>query len=124
MSPGPRGWPPEVPPPDAEGWERKALGWLLDLCPPDFRSYAVLRKHPIVLARFAREYVAACQEAVRSGLGNARPALRDLPVEALDEVIAAYETESARLQRAAVAVDLVGRALSGQRFAPRMDDPA
>ena len=118
-----RGWPPEVPPPGAEEWERKAVGWLLDQCPGDFRSYAVLRRHPTVLARFAREHVAACRAAIRDGLASARPALRHLPVEALDDVVSAYETEAARLARVATAVDLVGRALAGERFAARMDDP-
>jgi hypothetical protein len=116
----PPGWPPEVPPPDAPDWERKAVGWLLDLCPPEYRSYAVLRRWPVVLARFAAEHVAACHEGVRSGVATARSALRDLPPEVVDDAVATYETEAARLARAAVAVDVVGQALRGVRFAPRL----
>lgn len=117
----PRGWPAEVPPPDAPDWERRAVGWLLDQCPGDFRSYDVLRRHPTVLARFAAEHVAGCRAAVRDGLADARPSLRALPPEVLDDVLAAYETEAARLAKVAVAVDLVRRALGGERFVARLD---
>lgn len=119
----PRGWPDEIPPPDAPEWERRAVGWLLDQCPGDYRSYAVLRRHPTVLARFAAEHVAACRAAVRDGVTSARPDLRRMPPEVVDDVVAAYETEAARLAKVAVAVDLVGRALAGERFVARLDDP-
>jgi hypothetical protein len=35
------------------------MGWLLDLCPPEYRSYPALRRHPVVLARFAVLHVEA-----------------------------------------------------------------
>jgi hypothetical protein len=120
MSVAPPGWPAEVPPPDAEGWERRAVNWLFDLCPPEYRSYDVLRKWPLLLARFAAEHVAACREGVAQGLETVRHAVRDLPPEVTEEAIAAYETEAARLARAVVAVDLVGRAITGTRYRPRL----
>ena len=46
----------EVRPPDAPDWERTACNWLLEQRPPDFRAYPALRKHPVVLARFAVLY--------------------------------------------------------------------
>src|SRR3712207_7595058 len=49
----PPGWPFQVHPPGAPGWERTAASWLLDICPPEYRSYPVLRRHDVVLARFA-----------------------------------------------------------------------
>ena len=49
----PAGWPREVRPPGAPGWEASAAAWLLDLCPADWRGYPGLRKHLVVLARFA-----------------------------------------------------------------------
>jgi ABC-type nitrate/sulfonate/bicarbonate transport system substrate-binding protein len=116
----PPGWPAEVPPPDAPEWERRAVGWLLDLCPPDYRSYDVLRRWPVLLARFATEHVEACRAAVAHGVANARPALRDLPPEVVEEAVAAYETEAARLAKAARAVELVAAALRGTRFRPRL----
>lgn len=119
----PRGWPAEVPPPGAPEWERRAVGWLFDQCPGEYRSYEVLRRQPTVLARFAAEHVAACRAAVRDGVAGARPDLRRMPPEVVEDVVAAYETEAARLARVAAAVDLVGRALAGERFVARLDDP-
>ena len=49
----PPGWPPGVLPPQAPEWERSAVAWLFDLCPPDYRAHEVLRRHPVVLAREA-----------------------------------------------------------------------
>ncbi len=94
----PPGWPRQVRPPDAPDWERTAVGWLLDICPPEFRSYPVLRRHPVVLARFAILHVEGQQAAVRRGLSEARAVLRD--VADPDTVQAAVDTwhaEAARL---------------------------
>jgi hypothetical protein len=44
----PPGWPREVRPPDAPGWEHTAAAWLLDLCPPEYRGYPALRRHLVV----------------------------------------------------------------------------
>src|SRR3954462_10783400 len=69
----PPGWPHEVRPPDAPDWERTAVNWLLDLCPPEYRGYPALRRHVVVLARFAVLHVEACHAAVKRGLSEARP---------------------------------------------------
>ncbi|MGH8869045.1 MAG: hypothetical protein ACRDYU_13750, partial [Actinomycetes bacterium] len=58
----PPGWPSEVRPPGAPGWERTAVAWLFDLCPPGYRAHEVLRRHPAVLARFAATHVEAGQD--------------------------------------------------------------
>ncbi|MDX6285310.1 MAG: hypothetical protein QOG53_795 [Frankiales bacterium] len=117
----PPGWPAEVRPPDAPDWERTAVAWLFDLCPPDYRAYDVLRRYPVVLARFAAGHVAAAQEAARAGLGTARAELRDaVPPEAVESAVAAYERESHRLVGTARAVALVEEALRGRRFVPRL----
>ncbi len=72
----------------------------------------------------ARENVAAATEACRHGAATARADLRDLagglPPEAVDALLAMYEREALRLSRAARAIDLVQRALAGQRFVPRL----
>lgn len=120
----PAGWPEEVPPPGASGWERRAIAWLYDLCPPDHRSYGVLAHWPVLLARVAGENVNAAIEACRHGAATARADLRDLagglPPEAVEALLAMYEREALRLSRAARAVDLVQRALAGQRFIPKL----
>src|SRR3954471_18660316 len=117
----PPGWPREVRPPDAPDWQRTAVNWLLDLCPPEFRSYPLLRRHDVVLARFAVLHVEACQAAVRRGLSEARAELRDVADQ--DTVEAAVETwhaESARLMAERRAVGLVEDALRGKRYVARL----
>jgi hypothetical protein len=117
----PAGWPAQVRPPGAPDWERTAVGWLFDLCPPDYRIYDVLRRYPVVLARFAADHIAAAQEAAKHGIGTARAELRGVvPPEAVDAAVAAYERESHRLIGVALAVELVAEALQGTRFVPRL----
>lgn len=117
----PPGWPREVRPPGAPDWERSAVNWLHDLCPPDYRAYDVLRAHPVVLARFAREHVQADAEAARRGLATVRADLRDaVPPEALAAAVAAYEREGARLLGLTRAVGLVEEALRGRRFVRKL----
>jgi hypothetical protein len=117
----PPGWPRQVRPPGAPGWEHTAVAWLLDLCPPEYRSYPAIRRHVVVLARFAVLHVEASQAAVRRGLSEARSELRD--VAGLDVVEAAIETwltEDARLSGVRRAVGLVEEALRGRRFVARL----
>ena len=93
----PPGWPRQVRPPDAPDWERTACNWLLDQCPPDYRAYPALRRHPVVLARFAVLHVEACQAAVET-----------------------WQRESARLLGVRRAAGLVEEALRGRRFVARL----
>ena len=117
----PPGWPEQVQPPGSPDWERTATGWLLDLCPPDYRVYEVLRRHPVVLARFAAHHVQAGIEAARRGLGTAREELRDVAdAQTVAAAAAAYEREGARLLATARAVLLVEEALRGRRFVARL----
>ncbi len=119
--PVPPGWPEQVLPPGAADWERSAVGWLLDLCPGDYRAYEVLRRHPVVLARFAAHHVSGAIEAARRGLALARTELRDVvPPEAVGAAITAYEREGARLLATAREVGLVEEALRGRRYVPRL----
>lgn len=117
----PPGWPVEVLPPQAPGWQRSAVAWLYDLVPPDYRAHEVLRRHPLVLARFAAGHLSAAVEAARHGLATGRAELRDLaPPEAVEAALAAYEREGLRLAQAARAVGLVEAALRGERWVPRL----
>ena len=117
----PPGWPRQVRPPGAPGWEHSAVAWLLDICPPEFRSYPVLRRHDVVLARFAVLHVEACQAAVRRGLSEARAALRDVAdLAAVEAAVETWQAESARLMAERRAVGLVEEALRGRRFVARL----
>lgn len=117
----PPGWPRQVRPPDAPDWERTAHNWLLDICPPEYRSYPALRRHLVVLARFAVLHAEASQAAVRRGVSEARSGLRE--VATLEVVEAAVETflaEDARLSSVLRAARLVEEALRGRRFVARL----
>ena len=117
----PPGWPRQVRPPDAPDWEVTAASWLLDLCPPDYRVYDVLRRHPVILARFAAGHIEAATAAARRGVAGARADLADhVPPEAIDAALAAYDRELARLAVTARAVEVVGQALRGRRFRAKL----
>ena len=117
----PPGWPTAVRPPGAPDWERTAGNWLLDICPPEYRSYPTLRRHVVVLARFAVLHVEGCQTAVNRGLSEARGALRDVAdSDAVEAAVDTYQRESARLIGQRRAVGLVEEALRGRRFVARL----
>ena len=117
----PPGWPPEVLPPQAPDWERSAVGWLFDLCPADYRSHEVLRRHPVVLARFAAGHVGSAVDAARQGIRTARAELAGVVLpEVVDAAIAAYEREGRRLIVTGRQVALVDAALRGERHVPRL----
>jgi hypothetical protein len=119
----PPGWPSQVRPPGTPDWERTATSWLLDICPPEYRGYPGLRRHPAILARFAVLHVEAGQAAVQRGLSEVRGLLRDIASHA--EVAAAvdvWQFEGARLIKERREVGLVEEALRGQRYVARMSD--
>ena len=120
----PPGWPAGVHPPGSEEFESTAVGWLLDVVPPDYRLHGVLRRYPVALAALARYHSKACVEGARQGYRTARTELAGaLPPHAIDTVLAAYRKEGARLAASAQAVDLVERALRGEVFTPQMSLP-
>jgi hypothetical protein len=117
----PPGWPAAVRPPGVPGWETTATAWLLDISPPEYRSYPVLRRHPVVLARFTALHVEGGQAAVRRGLSEARGALRDVAEpRTVEEALLAWQAEEARLLAERRAVHLVEEALRGRRFVARL----
>jgi len=121
----PPGWPAGVHPPGSEDFESTAVGWLLDVVPPDYRLHGVLRRYPVALATLAMYHSKACVEGARQGYRTARTELAGaLPPHAIDTVLAAYRKEGARLAATAEAVELVERALRGEVFTPKMSLPS
>lgn len=117
----PPGWPAGVRPPDAPDWERTATDWLLDLCPPEYRTYPALRRHPVLLVRFAAMHVEACQAGVNRGLSEARGVLRDVADEdTVEAAVQTWQREQARLLGVRRAVGLLEEALRGKRFRARL----
>jgi hypothetical protein len=97
------------------------VAWLLDICPPEFRLYPLLRRHEVVLARFAVLHVEACQAAVRRGLSEARGALRDVVApDTVEAAVEVWHAEEARLLAERRGVGLVEEALRGRRFVARL----
>ncbi len=117
----PPGWPEAVRPPVAPDWESTAVAFLLDCCPPDYRLYPVLRRHPVVLARFAAQCVEAQVAACGVGLGECRASLDGLvPPEAIEEASQAWRAQEAALRRTRREVALVEEALRGATFVRRL----
>ncbi len=113
----PPGWPESVLPPGAPDWELSASTWLLDCCPADYRGYAVLRRHPVVLARFAADFIEGQIRSSRQALSQARASLNDyVEPQVLDSATDMLEAEEARLIRVRRAVALVEEALRGKIF--------
>jgi hypothetical protein len=113
----PPGWPIRVRPPGAPDWEVTAIEFLLDCCPADYRSYQVLRRHPVVLARFAAEFVESQVQASRSGLAGVRVDLADVvSAEVVQSAVDAWAEQEARLVRLRREVDLVEKSLRGKVF--------
>ncbi|WP_426244375.1 hypothetical protein [Nocardioides sp. LHG3406-4] len=117
----PPGWPPAVRPPDAPDWERTAVNWFFDICPPDYRQHAALRRHIVVLARFAVLHIEAQQAAVRRGLSECRADLRDVAdLDVVEAAVTTFQAEEARLLAVRRGVGLVEEALRGRRFVARL----
>ena len=117
----PPGWPSQVRPPGSPGWERTATAYLLDCCPPEFRGYPVLRRHPVVLARFAARHVAGECAAAQDGVAEIRTGLpRSVPPQVVAEAVDAWLEQAAYLLRVRRAVGLVEDALRGKEFVAQL----
>jgi hypothetical protein len=117
----PPGWPSEVRPPGAPGWETTAIAYLLDCCPADFRAYRVVLNHPIVLAQFAMRFVWGQQEASQQGLAEVRTSLSEyVDPDVVEAAAQAWLEQGARLARTRRAVSLLDEALRGGVFVRKL----
>ncbi|MBA2639354.1 MAG: hypothetical protein H0U77_05050 [Nocardioidaceae bacterium] len=117
----PPGWPAAVLPAGVAGWEDSAARWLLDVCPPEYRGYSGLRRHVVVLARFAVLHVEAMQAAATRGVSEGRTGLRDVAdADVVERAVATWQHELARLSGLRREVGLVEEALRGKRFRARL----
>jgi hypothetical protein len=89
-------WPSDLTPAGSTGWQVKAISWLLDRCPSEFRTYEVFRTQPVALGYVAQFHLEHQVEAIRDAYRSARTS-SNLKPEPLDELIAALEHEGARL---------------------------
>jgi hypothetical protein len=81
----------------------------------------VLRRHPVVLARFARWHVAAGIDGHERALGLVRAELAGaVPPETVEAAVVVLERERHRLQVLLRRVNAVDAALRGVRHRPRL----
>ncbi len=117
----PPGWPALVPPPDAPGWQQAAVAWLLDECPPDYRSYAGWRRHPIALAWLTVRHVEGQVAAMRTAYRDVRRELGpQLPPEALTDILSELQKEGLRLVAVQRSATMIYEAMYGKRYVPRL----
>lgn len=117
----PPGWPERVRPPGAPDWELTATEFLLDCCPADYRRYPLLRRHPVVLARFAAVFVDAQVQASREGLAGVRVSLTEqVPPEVVSDAVEVWSQQQAALARLHREVGLVEDALRGKNWVRRL----
>lgn len=117
----PPGWPDQVRPPGAPEWETTATAYLFDCCPPDFRRYPVLRRHPVVLARFAAHFVDGQYHSAQEGLAEVRTSLAEYAEPTvIDAAVQAWLEQGAALARVRRAVGLVEEALRGRVFVRKL----
>lgn len=117
----PPGWPERVRPPGTPDWERTATEFLMDCCPADYRRFPLLRRHPVVLARFAAVFVDAQVLAGRDGLGGVRVSLADqVAPEVIADAVDVWSQQQASLVRLQREVALVEEALRGTNFVRKL----
>jgi hypothetical protein len=81
----------------------------------------VLRRHPVVLCRFAAHHVVGALEGARAAYAGARRELGPLVgPEVVQASLAALEAEGARLARVQRELALVQQALDGVSWRPRL----
>ena len=110
-----------MPPPGAEGWEPRAVAYLLDLAPGEFRVEPLYARQPVLLAWRVQVLVESQLESARACYSRARAELReDTTPEVVAEMLQALEREGAALLARRREVDLVGRALRGESFVTKL----
>ena len=121
MSTRPPGWPRAVPPPGVAAdpdslFNQRCTLWLLDQCPPEYRTYPLLQRHPLILAWLLRGNTHALTDAARRHYATARAELSPwLPADTVCRLLATVEQEGARLLALQREADLVLDALQHQR---------
>jgi hypothetical protein len=101
-----------VPPPVGTEWIPDAVKWLLDHAPAEYRGYPLLRRQPLVLARFVTWHIDGCRTATDQGLARVRTSLERSSASVVHDAIAVLESEQARLELVARAAAALTDALT------------
>lgn len=117
----PAGWPDGVADPEADDFVKRAVAWLLDQGPGEWRTVALLREQPLLLAYLTRCDVASRLEGARKAYATARHDVgEEVDPPTLAAFLAALESEGARLLALTREVTLVEEALRGRRWRERL----
>jgi hypothetical protein len=117
----PPGWPTGLPDPEDPRFAERVVGWLLELCPPEYRQHDVWRRHPVILARLATVHAEASLQAARTAFSGARRELAGrVPPEAVEETLQALSREGAVLAARVREVTLVEEALQGRKWRAKL----
>jgi hypothetical protein len=118
-------WPRDVAPPGDPRFRDTATTWLFTLLPEGYENYPVLRGYPSAAVALARRMLLARFEGTRHAYRTVAGELADyLPPHYLPEIRGIYRDEGVRLQRTARGLDLVDRAMRGEKIGPRSADAA
>lgn len=109
----PAGWPNGIPAPTEEEFEDRAVAWLLDLAPPQWRS-SQLRSFPGALAWSVEQFITGQQVAARNTYSQARSVLAANEPLAVEPALAAWQAHGVALAHALRQVGMVRRALGGE----------
>jgi len=117
----PAGWPRDLPPPDHIDFERRAVGWLLDIGPVDVRAHDALRAWPPALGHLVVRHLESTTAGLRSAYADCRRTFTGtLSPEGLADVLAALESLGAAAAAREREAKLVVEALNGRRWAARL----
>ena len=117
----PPGWPRDLPPPAADEFHARVVGWLLDRGPQGLRESAVWRSQPYALAMVVHTHTAQELEGLRKSYSAARRELADfLAVDDVSRVLVALEAAGAESAERARQVALVQEALEGRQWRDRL----
>ncbi|MFM1916557.1 MAG: hypothetical protein RJB01_72 [Actinomycetota bacterium] len=108
----PAGWPDGVPAPSDEGFEERAVTWLLDFAPAEWRG-SPIRSFPTALAWSVQQYLIGAQLAARGAYSRVRSTFGSEYPAATEPTLLAWEAHGAALAHTLRQVDMVRRALGG-----------
>ena len=94
---------------------------MLDLCPAEYRSHEVFKRHPVVLAHVTQAHLEAVIEGARRAYSGVRRDLgQAVSPDVVEATLRALEREGAGATARSREVELVAEALRGMRWRPKL----
>lgn len=110
-----------MPPPGTDGWEQSATQFLLDCCPPALIDAGLPRRQLVVLAHLTEGFLDGQHATSRDLLAGLRASLSPwVEPEVVAAAVESLQAVEARLVRLRREVGLVGGAVRGVVYRPRL----